>query len=180
MINIISAMTESKKLHTTDGYTCMSPCLKWGAVGKCMVLSLVSLFEFVWSNFTSSYVDSGLTTFLLAIATRKGKGKILKMLHGMPVSWKGNGASGCNVILIHITRTSHDAMNIDHIMFNSYNMKTTGLKCKQARVRARAESIGNIIYQAPANDRRMVMVGSNIVRNNLPLPIFIIRYRFHR
>jgi hypothetical protein len=98
MINIISAMTESKKLHTTDGYTCMSPCLNWGAVGKCMVLSLVSLFEFVWSNFTSSYVDSGLTTFLLAIATRKGKGKILKMLHGMPESWKGNGASGCNDI----------------------------------------------------------------------------------
>jgi hypothetical protein len=170
MINIISAMT--------DGYTCLSPCLKWGAVGKCMVLPLVSLFEFVWSNFTSSYVDSGLTTFLLAIATRKGK--ILKMLHGMPVSWKGNGASGCNVILIHITRTSHDAMNIDHIMFNSYNMKTTGLKCKQARVRGRIESIGNIIYQDPANDRRMVMVGSNIVSNNLPLPIFIIRYRFHR
>jgi len=154
---------------------------KWGAVGK-----------FVWySQERVSLSLSGATLphhmltldsqlFLLAIATRKGKGKILKMLHGMPVSWKGNGASGCNVILIHITRTSHDAMNIDHIMFNSYNMKTTGLKCKQARVRARAESIGNIIYQAPANDRRMVMVGSNIVRNNLPLPIFIIRYRFHR
>jgi hypothetical protein len=42
-------------------------------------------------------------------------------------------------------------------------MKTTGLKCNQGRVRGRAESIGNIIYQAPANDRRMVMVGSNIV-----------------
>jgi len=61
-----------------------------------MVLSRKSLFEFVWSNFTSSYVDSGLTTFSTLVDNNNTQEEDNEKAPGMLLSWKENGASGCS------------------------------------------------------------------------------------